>query len=223
MKGCKIVGNSLRVPDIEVKFRQAKFAKTLSLPLTAILVAFAAKCLAVDLTDIKHVVLFMQENRAFDHVSPVSEICGTSLTSTSTMEPWLVSVVSLLPMSSSTLQRISLPFSSRHFVSNFVVYSFKVFVNRKVNSGLSTMATSLLPFYINYLGGNWTAASQCVSGGSNSWLNNQLALNGDLNDQWAWDNTAMSWTHFKRQDLPSTLLLLRVGLWQICIRYAYLI
>jgi phospholipase C len=73
---------------------------------------------------------------------------------------------------------------------------------RKVNDGLSTLATSLLPFYINYLGGNWTAASQCASGGSNSWFNNHLALNGDLNDQWAWDNTAMSWTHFQRQDLP---------------------
>jgi len=73
---------------------------------------------------------------------------------------------------------------------------------RKVNAGLSPLATSLLPFYINYLGGNWTAASQCASGGSNSWFNNHLALNGDLNDQWAWDNTAMSWTHFQRQDLP---------------------
>jgi phospholipase C len=41
---------------------------------------------------------------------------------------------------------------------------------------------TLLPFYINYLGDNWTAASQCASGGSNSWFNNHLALNGDLNE-----------------------------------------
>lgn len=103
-------------------------------------------------------------------------------------------------MFSSILQLILRPSNSKLYSESSPGSELKVY--RKVNAGLSTEATSLLPFYINYLGGNWTEASQCASGGSNSWFNNHLALNGDLNDQWAWDNTAMSWTHFQRQDLP---------------------
>ncbi|KAN0098311.1 PLC-E protein [Hyaloscypha variabilis] len=132
------------------------------------LFAFSVGALAGSIKDIKHVVLFMQENRAFDHYfGTMAGVRGFS-------DP-------------------NVQFNPSTNLTTF---------QQKVNAGLSPLATTLLPFYINYLGGNWSAASQCASGGSNSWFNNHLALNGDLNDQWAWDNTAMSWTHFQRQDLP---------------------
>jgi phospholipase C len=38
--------------------------------LAAFILALSATASAGSLTDIKHVVLFMQENRAFDHVNP---------------------------------------------------------------------------------------------------------------------------------------------------------
>jgi phospholipase C len=41
--------------------------------LTAVAAATAVS--ASSLKDIKHIVLFMQENRAFDHVSPRSLLC----------------------------------------------------------------------------------------------------------------------------------------------------
>jgi phospholipase C len=38
--------------------------------LAAFILALSTTASAGSLTDIKHVVLFMQENRAFDHVNP---------------------------------------------------------------------------------------------------------------------------------------------------------
>ncbi|CZR53328.1 related to phospholipase C [Phialocephala subalpina] len=114
--------------------------------LTATLLSMATSVSAGGLKDIEHVVLFMQENRAFDHYfGTMSGVRGFS-------DP-------------------NVQCNPSTGLNTF---------QQKVNDGLSTQATSLLPFYINYLGrANWTAASQCAS-----------------------DNTAMSWTHFKRQDLP---------------------
>jgi phospholipase C len=62
--------------------------------------------------------------------------------------------------------------------------------------------TYLTPFYLNYLGGDWLNATQCMAAGSNSWQENQLALNHGLNNHWAVNNTPWSWGHFKRQDIP---------------------
>ena len=167
----------------------------------ATLFAFAVVALAGSIKDIKHVVLFMQENRAFDHVRCTIALDSVlSLTISSTLVQWLAFVDSLILMYNSTPARTSQLFNSKCYPLESRRYTNKI--HRKINTCLSPLATSLLPFYINYLGGNWTAASQCASGGSNSWFNNHLALNGDLNDQWAWDNTAMSWSHFQRQDLP---------------------
>ena len=62
--------------------------------------------------------------------------------------------------------------------------------------------TYLTPWYINYLGGDWLNATQCMAAGSNSWQENQLALDHGLNDHWAISNTPWSWGHFKRSDIP---------------------
>jgi phospholipase C len=58
------------------------------------------------------------------------------------------------------------------------------------------------PWYLNYLGGNWTEATQCMNAGSNGWTENQLAFNGGANDHWAVNNTPWSIGFYKREDLP---------------------
>lgn len=71
-----------------------------------------------------------------------------------------------------------------------------------VNAALTTNATYLLPWYLNYLGGDWLEATQCMVAGDNGWDSNHAALNGGLNNQWAVNNTPWSWSHFRRSDLP---------------------
>ena len=68
-------------------------------------------------------------------------------------------------------------------------------------SNLTTVDT-LLPWYINYEGGNWTEATQCTGAGSNGWQANHAALDGGLNDMWVVNNTPISWSYFKKSDLP---------------------
>ncbi|TAQ91417.1 hypothetical protein B7494_g138 [Chlorociboria aeruginascens] len=71
-----------------------------------------------------------------------------------------------------------------------------------VPDSLSTEASTLLPWYINYLGGNWTESTQCTGAGSNSFQANHACLNNELNNLWAVNNTPLSWSYFQRQDLP---------------------
>ncbi|POR35066.1 Non-hemolytic phospholipase C [Tolypocladium paradoxum] len=59
------------------------------------------------------------------------------------------------------------------------------------------------PWYLNYLGGNWPEATQCMVAGSNGWFNNHAAWNHGTNDHWAMDNTPYSIGFYKRQDLPT--------------------
>jgi hypothetical protein len=74
--------------------------------------------------------------------------------------------------------------------------------HRDVNSTLTNATDSLLPFYLNYLGGKWDEATQCMVAGDNGWNDNHAALNGDLNNKWALNNTPWSWGYFKRAELP---------------------
>lgn len=74
--------------------------------------------------------------------------------------------------------------------------------SRNVDSTLSNETDYLLPWYLNYLGGNWSEATQCMVAGSNGYDANHLALNGDLNNHWATENTPWSWGYFKREELP---------------------
>ena len=71
-----------------------------------------------------------------------------------------------------------------------------------VNSALTTNASYLLPWYLNYEGGDFLEATQCTNAGSNGYQANHAALNGDLNNHWATNNTPWSWAHFKRSDIP---------------------
>lgn len=74
---------------------------------------------------------------------------------------------------------------------------------QKVDSSLKTNATTLLPWYINYLGGEWNDATQCMYTGSNSYQANHGALNNEKNDMWAIKNTPWSWSHFTRAEIPA--------------------
>ncbi|KAL2368122.1 hypothetical protein RJZ57_007499 [Blastomyces gilchristii] len=71
-----------------------------------------------------------------------------------------------------------------------------------VDSSLSNDTDTLLPWYLGYLGGNWSQAIQCMAAGSNGYTENHASINGGLNDGWARNNTPWSWGYLKRQDLP---------------------
>ena len=73
---------------------------------------------------------------------------------------------------------------------------------RDVNPTLSNATDTLLPWYLNYLGGDWVQATQCMVAGDNGWNDNHAALNNDLNNKWALNNTPWSWGYFRRSDLP---------------------
>lgn len=73
---------------------------------------------------------------------------------------------------------------------------------QQVNASMSSKADTLLPFYLNYLGGHWDNATKCIEAGSNGWAANHAALNNDLNNDWATQNTPWSWGHFTREELP---------------------
>ncbi|TVY91411.1 Phospholipase C [Lachnellula willkommii] len=128
---------------------------------------YAAIVSAGSLKDIQHVVLFMQENRAFDH--------------------YFGTMAGVRGFSDPNVQ---------------VNADGKNTFQQKVPPDISTEAETLLPYYINYLGGNWTESTQCTGAGQNSFQNNQACLNNDLNNLWAVNNTPTSWAHFRRQDVP---------------------
>ncbi|KAF2084809.1 phospholipase C [Saccharata proteae CBS 121410] len=133
----------------------------------ALQLPFAGQAHAGSLADINHVVLFMQENRAFDHYfGTMAGVRGFS-------DP----NVQMNPGNRSVWQQ-------------------------DVNSTLTNATDSLLPWHLNYLGGDWTEATQCMVAGDNGWTDNHAALNGDLNNKWALNNTPWSWGYYKRDDLP---------------------
>ncbi|KAI1323731.1 phosphoesterase family-domain-containing protein [Xylariaceae sp. FL0255] len=134
--------------------------------ISALASLFATTVEAGSLADIDHVVLFMQENRAFDHYfGTMSGVRGFK-------DP------------------------------NVKVSEGKPVWYQNVNSTLSNQTDYLLPWYLNYLGGNWTTATQCMVAGDNGYASNHRALNGDLNNMWALGNTPWSWGHFRRDELP---------------------
>ncbi|TVY24206.1 Non-hemolytic phospholipase C [Lachnellula hyalina] len=126
----------------------------------------AGAAIAGSIADIEHVVLFMQENRAFDHYfGTMAGVRGFS-------DP------------------------------NVQVNSGKAVWQQDVNSNLTTSASYLLPWYLNYQGGDFLEATQCMVAGDNGWQDNHAALNGGLNNHWATNNTPWSWGHYRRSDIP---------------------
>lgn len=73
---------------------------------------------------------------------------------------------------------------------------------QNVTSALSNETDYLLPWYLNYLGGDYVNGTQCIGAGSNGWSPNHAALNGGRNDGWAIYQTPQSWGYFTRKDLP---------------------
>lgn len=73
---------------------------------------------------------------------------------------------------------------------------------QRTNADLNTTAPFLNPWHVNYLGGDWDNATQCMIAGDNGWAANHEAYNGGLNDAWATNNTPWSWSHFQRSDIP---------------------
>ncbi|KAF2482894.1 putative non-hemolytic phospholipase C precursor [Neohortaea acidophila] len=129
--------------------------------------AAASLAAAGSIQDVEHIVLFMQENRAFDHYF------GTMAGIRGFKDP------------------------------NVQVNNGTPVWYQNVDAALSTKTDSLLPWYLNYLGGTWENATQCMEAGSNGWSPNQAALNHDLNNDWATQNTPWSWAHFTRAELPN--------------------
>jgi len=120
------------------------------------------------LADINHVVLFMQENRAFDHYF------GTMAGVRGFKDP--------------NVQKKP---------------SGQAIWYQNVTPALSNVTDTLLPWYLNYLGGDWDAATQCMSAGSNGWDANHAALGQDTNVNWPGGNTPWSWGHYTRKELPN--------------------
>jgi phospholipase C len=85
---------------------------------------------------------------------------------------------------------------------NVQINSGKPVWQQDVNSALTTSASYLLPWYLNYEGGDFFEATQCMAAGDNGWQDNHAALNGGLNDHWATNNTPWSWGHYRRSDIP---------------------
>jgi phospholipase C len=72
-----------------------------------------------------------------------------------------------------------------------------------VSPSQSNASTILKPWYINYLGGEWVNATQCIAAGDNSWQAMHGAYNGGLVNKWVEANTPYNWGHFKRAEVPT--------------------
>ena len=118
-----------------------------------LLLLFAASVTAGSLTDIKHVVLFMQENRAFDHYF------GT-----------MPGTYSLF-WSSIDCPDVGVGIGVRGFADPNVQVNpdGRTVWQQLVSNNMSEKAEHLTPWYLNYLGGDWLEATQCMVAGSNAW------------------------------------------------------
>lgn len=61
----------------------------------------------------------------------------------------------------------------------------------------------LSPWHINYLGGDWREATQCMGGGINTWEAMHGAYNNGRGDGWAIHDTDYSMGYYKREDVPT--------------------
>lgn len=67
---------------------------------------------------------------------------------------------------------------------------------------MTTETPYIQPWYLNYLGGSWVNATQCMTAGSNGWQANHAAWNHGTNDHWAMNNSVYSIGFYKRSDIP---------------------
>lgn len=60
----------------------------------------------------------------------------------------------------------------------------------------------MTPWCLNYLGGLWAEATQCMMAGGNGWHENHAAWNGGANDHWVLNNTPWSIGFYRQRDVP---------------------
>lgn len=126
-----------------------------------------------NLKKIKHVVLFMQENRAFDHYF------GTMAGVRNFRDPNVMT-------SSDTGKNV-----------------FHQKVDQSILSPHPPKDVKFLsPFYLNWAGGDWPKKTQCMIAGTNSWQKNHAAWNHGTNDHWALENSVYSLGYMKKSDIP---------------------
>ncbi|WFD28763.1 phospholipase C [Malassezia nana] len=135
-----------------------------------------------ELKKVKHIVLFMQENRAFDHYF------GTMAGVRGFQDP------------------------NVHISSNTGKDVFHQPVNRTMSDLDSKVkpdyyppknVTELLPWHITYQGGDYVNRTQCMVAGTNDWRQNHAAWNNGEIDRWAMNNTPYSLGYYRREDIET--------------------
>ena len=122
----------------------------------------------------------------------------TNTDSASTMAPWRACAT--LPTPTCKSIQITRPHSSStsHPSSPGLTLAHSLRPITPTN-GVST----LKPWYINYLGGEWNDATQCMGAGDNGWGTMHSAYNGGLANNWAGADGGYALGYFKRQDIPT--------------------
>ncbi|KAL1406335.1 hypothetical protein Q8F55_008034 [Vanrija albida] len=145
--------------------------------LLSALVAASAVAAAPDarggLASLDHIILFMQENRAFDHYF------GTMAGVRGFGDPNAV---------------IAKDTNKTSFYSPINTTNTKPAPPANV--------PYLLPWHFNHQGGNANDRYQCASAGSNGWTANHNAWDGGNNNKWASKNTPYSLGYYRREDTP---------------------
>ncbi|UNI19383.1 Phospholipase C [Purpureocillium takamizusanense] len=134
--------------------------------LSGFILASAATVQGGSLKDIKHIILFMQENRSFDHY--FGTMPGTR------------------------------NFGDPNVRTNEGVPVWKQKIKTPKNG-----VTSMTPWHINYLGGDWPEATQCMGGGSNGWEAMHGAWNSGKGDGWALYDTDYSMGYYTQSDVQT--------------------
>ena len=134
-----------------------------------------------ELKNIKHIVIFMQENRAFDHYF------GTMAGVRGFQDP------------------------NVHISKHTGKDVFHQPVNSSMWDGDADQpssyyppknVTELKPWHIPYQGGDYHERTQCMVAGTNDWRQNHNAWNEGEMDQWAMANTPFSLGYYRRDDIP---------------------
>ncbi|KAG5970183.1 hypothetical protein E4U58_000641 [Claviceps cyperi] len=123
--------------------------------LLAYLLAVTAAARAGSLRDVKHIVLFMQENRAFDHARGLTKSREQYFGTMAGVRGFGDPHVQINPDGRSTFEQAIQP-----------------------RNGVSISK----PWHINYLGGEWTSATQCMGAGDNGWGAMHSAFSGGRQD-----------------------------------------
>ena len=143
------------------------------LPLVAAAALPASAAASGSLKDVKHVVFFMQENRAFDHYF------GTMAGVRGFGDP------------------------NVHISKNTNKPMWHQPVDDSLEGPKPpSHVKELYPWYLNHQGGDWKDRTQCMIAGSNDWIANHAAWNHGQYDRWVRNNTPYSIGYYRREDLP---------------------